>query len=752
MEFNGKSLCELCFSELDSNGVCHECDGEHERHPIALPKGAMLQGRYVIGQVLGKGGFGVTYLAYDLVNETRIAIKEYMPDGIAYRNAGGDTGVSTFDESKNETFVTGAKKFYDEAQTISRFNGNPNIISVYEFFHENGTVYYTMEFLDGIDLKKYLRQNKGRLSEQDAMIIASAISDALLVVHSTGILHRDISPDNIFICTDGRIKLLDFGAARQVVGEQSKSLSVILKQGFAPAEQYQTKGMQGPWTDIYAFGATLYYITTGLAVPDVMTRFSDPELEFPPDVALSEAFKGILVRCLQLQPENRYQSIMELKRDFSYAYQASQHQTVAPPAPAPQSPQPSAEANSKGYKIIAAVVGGCAAVFLILVLVMFNTNTDIQYKLGNSYYEKEDFSSAFNWYEKAANGGYAPAQYIIAEMYYNGNGVNKNLKSAFEWFDKAYENGYTDSAFYLGVCYTYGYGTDIDKDKAIEYYEDYVKNTSAVKLYDIYAEIALGFIKEDNYSDAVEWLDMAADEGGTGDVLAEAYYKLALECNLKYGIEDDRTIEAFDAAVKLEYAGDMSELGEYFYDIGYDYYFGQNGKEENNDKAFKFARKAAICNNADGQYLLGECYLNGYGTSKNYDKAFSWLEKSAKQDNIYAQNSVGYCYEYGYGVEKDYKEAFKWYKKSADQGYALAQCNLGICYQTGRGTEKDYDEAFYWYKEAADQGYARAQCNLGVCYYDGIGVSSDRSEAKKWFKKAAEQGYELAQKILDEYY
>ncbi len=317
MVFCGKNICELCFNELDESGFCKWCGGVQQRHPVALPLGTVLQERYIIGRVLGKGGFGITYLAYDKSRNMRVAIKEYMPDGIAYRDNSNRTTVSTFDENKTETFISGAEKFFEEAKTISRFNGNPNIISVYEFFRENGTVYYTMEYLDGIDLKQHLKEKHGFLSEQETLIIANAVADALLIVHSTGILHRDISPDNIFICADGRIKLLDFGAARQVVGEQSKSLSVILKQGFAPLEQYQSKGRQGPWTDIYAFGATLYYAATGKVVEEVMSRLSNPELAFPADAKLSDGFKAVLAKCLQLQPENRYQSIFELKRDLA---------------------------------------------------------------------------------------------------------------------------------------------------------------------------------------------------------------------------------------------------------------------------------------------------------------------------------------------------------------------------------------------------------------------------------------------------
>ena len=190
--------------------------------------------------------------------DMKVAIKEYLPDTIAYRTPGA-TLMSTYAGEKHDAYQLGAEKFYEEARTIAKFNGHPNIINVQQFFYENNTAYFVMEYIEGIDLKKYATQKGGKLNEQEVLKIILPIVDALIVVHSVGVLHRDISPDNIYITNDGTVKLLDFGAAGQVLGEHSKSLSVILKPGFAPIEQYQTKGKQGPWTDVYALAATMYY-------------------------------------------------------------------------------------------------------------------------------------------------------------------------------------------------------------------------------------------------------------------------------------------------------------------------------------------------------------------------------------------------------------------------------------------------------------------------------------------------------------
>ncbi len=315
LTINGKNLCSLCFSEIPrGTKTCACCNGMPNitRYSTALKEGVILRGRYVVGKVLGKGGFGITYLCYDLKENRRVAIKEYLPDTLAHRNS-GETRVSIYDGEKEGFFKSGAQKFFDEAKLVSRFNGNPNIISVYEFFYENNTTYFAMEYLDGVDFKTYISQHGGRLNEGEVLYVANKVTEALMIIHSAGILHRDISPDNVFICSNGNIKLIDFGAARQVVGEASKSMSVILKQGFAPLEQYQKKGKQGPWTDIYALGASMYYAIKGEVPEDAMTRLEDDRL----DLNGVSAETGVLIRrMLAPKASDRPQSVIELKNAF----------------------------------------------------------------------------------------------------------------------------------------------------------------------------------------------------------------------------------------------------------------------------------------------------------------------------------------------------------------------------------------------------------------------------------------------------
>jgi serine/threonine protein kinase len=274
----------------------------------------MLLERYIIGKVLGRGGFGITYLAYDTSADKKVAVKEYFPGMLAYRTPGSPLIISYTGEKK-ENYSLGAEKFYHEAKTLSRFNGSTNIINVSEFFYQNNTAYYVMEYIDGMDLRTYIEDHGGRLSYEDLKPIMHSILYALVIVHSLDVLHRDISPDNIYVTKRGEIKLLDFGSARQLVFEQSNSLSVMFKQGFTPLEQYRKHGNHGPWTDIYSFGATLYYALTGVIPEESINRMEKDEL-LPPSALGADSppeFEEILMKMLALKPENRYLSAVELK-------------------------------------------------------------------------------------------------------------------------------------------------------------------------------------------------------------------------------------------------------------------------------------------------------------------------------------------------------------------------------------------------------------------------------------------------------
>ncbi len=284
-----------------------------EKYPQALPEGTILAGQYIIESVLGQGGFGITYRAKDHKNGNPVAIKEFFPESLAARM--GDTTVRAFSEEKGSDFLYGKDCFLQEAETLSKFIGNQNIIHVYTYFEENGTAYFVMEYVEGTGFDKYISSNGGKISFEDSLRILIPVMDALSEVHRQGIVHRDVSPDNIIITTDGTVKLLDFGAARYSLGEKSRSLDVVLKHGYAPKEQYARHGRQGPYTDVYALGATFYFALTGKIPVDSIERIDVDEL-IPLStlgVRISEQAENVILKALNVRAEDRYQSMSDFK-------------------------------------------------------------------------------------------------------------------------------------------------------------------------------------------------------------------------------------------------------------------------------------------------------------------------------------------------------------------------------------------------------------------------------------------------------
>lgn len=303
-----KQLCSGCFTAIKKE-PCKKCGYSSDVYipeKMVLPTGSILMGNFLIGRVLGKGGFGITYLAYDIKYSQIIAIKEYFPIETALRGV-DETAIMVRDQKSAELFRKGLEKFYHEANFVLSFSNNPNIVKIYQLFYENNTAYFTMEYLSGITLKDYVFR-VGVLTPEQALYVADRVTNALVSIHRKNVLHRDVSPDNIMLCHDGSIKLLDFGAARQVYPEGSQLLSVILKPGFAPLEQYMRNGKQGEWTDIYSLAASLYYAMTKQIPEDPQNRFED-DAEFNIHTQkLPPPLLAVIRRAMELKYTDRFQT------------------------------------------------------------------------------------------------------------------------------------------------------------------------------------------------------------------------------------------------------------------------------------------------------------------------------------------------------------------------------------------------------------------------------------------------------------
>lgn len=326
-------ICFGCFEQYDDSfDICPHCgyaEGTEPELATYMRPGAILNERYVIGRALGHGGFSVTYLAWDALLLHKVAIKEYLPSEYATRRP-GESRLTIFSGKEGEYFQFGKEKFLDEAKRLSAFQNEDGIVHVYDCFSANETAYLVMEYLDGITLSEYLKKEaavspQGRIAPEKAIALLTPVMLSLQRVHDSGMIHRDIAPDNIMILKDGGVRLIDFGAARHAVHDCGKSMTVIIKDGYSPEEQYNSHSVQGPAADVYALSATLYQMVTGITPPGAIERgeylqkhkrdMLPPPSKF--NKAVTKTQDTAILNGMALHTQDRTQSVAELYEELT---------------------------------------------------------------------------------------------------------------------------------------------------------------------------------------------------------------------------------------------------------------------------------------------------------------------------------------------------------------------------------------------------------------------------------------------------
>lgn len=308
--------CYSCFKEFDEQySICPHC-GQVEitkaKEPIHLAPGLVLANRYIIGQEVGSGGFGIVYKAWDTKLETIVAVKEFFVARFMTRAEGLKNIIVS--KKSQEEYEYRKERFLAEARDMAKFGTHKNIPNVFEYFEENNTAYIVMELLQGASLSEYLKNNTGAIDTDFAIMITNEIGNALKSLHENNIIHRDVAPDNIYICSgkDIRLKLMDLGAAK-LANATDDVIDIILKPGYSPTEQYDNSNNIGPWSDIYALGATLYVMLTGVKPDESTNRKQKDEVVYPhmlnPNV--SENLSNAVMKAMALDIHMRFKNVDE---------------------------------------------------------------------------------------------------------------------------------------------------------------------------------------------------------------------------------------------------------------------------------------------------------------------------------------------------------------------------------------------------------------------------------------------------------
>lgn len=583
-----------------------------------LAQGTLLKnGEYKINQMLGQGGFGITYLAEQVNLGRTVAIKEFYMKELNMR--GPDFRTVTTPSIDSARLVDEFRvKFVKEARKIASMK-HPHIIQVIDVFEDNGTVYYVMPYYSGGSLSEQVKKY-GPYNESDALLMIRPIAAALYYMHNEKkMCHYDVKPDNILLDENGSPILIDFGISKNYDfrGNETSSTPISLSEGYAPIEQYQGEVKEfSPESDVYALGATLYFMLTGQRPPKVADRISGAQLYLP--ATCSPAMRQLIETSMAITRRNRPATtevfLQELPLCFMGDSRPHNEHTIlrqdAPYSPPQQSlPQPASmsapipqqeltptadvmteEKSSKPWMKFIPIIAAALVVATVIGLLLAKCNKSDD--LSNAPAPDGLSGNALGYYVKAM-GGDAEAQFNLGVCYHNGQEANQDYSHAVYWFRKAAEQGNADAQCELGYCYHEGQGVP------------------------------------QVYKEAVNWFRKAADKGN-----AKAQFSL-----------------------------------------GYCYHEG-HGVPQVYGQAVDWYRKAAEQGNARAQCELGYCYDEGQGVEQDYGQAVEWYRKAAEQGDHYAQCNLGYCYEMGNGVAKDESTAIELYRSAARQGNEVAQQNL----------------------------------------------------------------------------
>ena len=735
---------------------------ENESDSIVLkPSVRLNNGNYeILGQLGEMGGFGVTYLAYDNLLKSKVAIKEYFPRSFAGRTR-DKTVTATKKGQKN--FEWGYSAFMEEARTIANLPKHPNVIDVKTLFEENGTAYFVMSYEEGKDLESYIEENHP-LTQKEIEAIIFPFLEGVKHIHNHDILHRDIKPANILITKDKQPILIDFGTARNQLLQRSKKLTAVYTEGYASLEQH-TQSKEGTYTDIYAIGMLIYAMMNGITnismLPSAIKRYEAINskkislLTFPDDNRFSKTFINAVKYILEIEAKNRPQSILELiallkgvkskhqsKKKFlllvssiglitllggGYLYQIKKEI---------QTPQKGKETVTEVQTTIAPqkeIVKEVQRIIPIQKEQKENINYFLEAKLLKA---QGQINKAIEYFKiSVTEDENAKSAFLLGLIYESNN----NLNLAKKWFLKAEELGNDKAKYPLAIIYCkQGNYRKFKNDRTLL---DYAENSTKEMKYDV----ALCFQQLDDITNAKRWFEESSKMGyspaiknlykllmsqlGYSSLRAKEYIDLLgeeeLTPKINYYQEGlmllkenrmNKAIESFKKSTQNGNANAMFKLG-LIYEI----------KKENNN-AIKWYEQAKIAGNSKAQYRLGVL-----GCEMKHYEYLNDFEDYAKGSTKEIQYDLAVCFS----QKGDYKNAKKWFKMVGNKGDAKALYQVAIL-------SFNQKERLKYLKRSANAGYVEAKFELGKTLFN----QRRFAKSKYWLNKASTAGSKKAKEYL----
>ncbi len=759
---------ELIDDARDSAEVPVPGDDAASMYGNALPAGTRLF-EFELLRPLGEGGFGVVYLAFDHSLHRNVAIKEYLPSAYAVRRS--NHTIAARSGQHQATFEAGLRSFIKEARLLAQFD-HPALVKVHRFWEGNGTAYMAMSYYPGQTLADILRADRTYATELRLKGLIAPLLDAVSQLHAQQCFHRDISPENIIVQPNGAPVLLDFGAARRIIGDMTQALTVVLKPGYAPIEQYVEDGglVQGPWTDVYGFAALLYCAVVGKPPPAAVTRaYKDalvPLADNPPPGYDPQFLHGIDAG-LAVKPEERPASIAEFRELLGLASVVDTQQTVIIPkgsgvAGVPTGPRSAPGATTADRLAASAHAATAAPVHSAPAEAVApapataplppaksrpqaareapRSRTGLW--LGGGLVVIAGAVAAVGWTlgwfrpspapapERPAAVARsdaptlpAPDAVVSPPVPPSGDAVNR---PAVERASEAAAGMPAPAEATAPPAVLPAAAPPQRVEPATPARVEPAPPAKAVPPKDARAPAVIEPAdkpgRDRPTKDKPVAVPPAREAPRTAPVderrpPAESRPpdRVVVPERPAPAPEPQRTAKADTGGEVTLPPRELSEEGRRLY-------------------------LSAHGGNAGAQNALANMYYNGRGAPQSDAEAVRWWSKAAEQGNLNAQNNLGFMYYSGRGVAKDQGEGARWWLKAAEHGFAAAQNNIGGAYRNGLGVQKNEQEAVKWYRRSAEQGHAGSQKALGDMYYFGLGVPKSEAEAIGWYRRAADSG------------